>query len=227
MRSPALVTMLLRSDRPSRLAGALAAIGGVALATAVVYMLSLVAVFGILPSDQLANSTEPFSAAANAIFGGTWAGDVMAVLIIVSGIGALNGWTMICAEMPLAAARDGLFPERFQRISKAGVPAFGILASTTLGSIAMLVNYLGSSGASACTTLVLMSGITAAIPYGRTASYRDVATTRKALGIEKKSLEQLTFDEARALLAPVYGWFTEGFDTADLQEARALLEGLG
>jgi len=27
---------------------------------------------------------------------------------------------------------------------------------------------------------------------------------------------------ARALLAPVYGWFTEGFDTADLQEARAL-----
>ena len=33
-------------------------------------------------------------------------------------------------------------------------------------------------------------------------------------------------DEAHALLAPVYGWFTEGFDTADLQEARALLEAL-
>ena len=32
--------------------------------------------------------------------------------------------------------------------------------------------------------------------------------------------------EARALLAPIYGWFTEGFDTADLQEARALLEAL-
>ena len=29
--------------------------------------------------------------------------------------------------------------------------------------------------------------------------------------------------EARALLAPVYGWFTEGFDTADLKEAKALL----
>jgi predicted ATPase len=33
--------------------------------------------------------------------------------------------------------------------------------------------------------------------------------------------------EACELLAPVYGWFTEGFDTADLQEARALLEELG
>jgi predicted ATPase len=32
--------------------------------------------------------------------------------------------------------------------------------------------------------------------------------------------------EARALLAPIYGWFTEGFDTADLQEAKALLDAL-
>ena len=33
--------------------------------------------------------------------------------------------------------------------------------------------------------------------------------------------------EAHQLLAEVYGWFTEGFDTADLQEAKALLEALG
>jgi predicted ATPase len=33
-------------------------------------------------------------------------------------------------------------------------------------------------------------------------------------------------DEARELLAPVYGWFTEGFDTRDLKEAKALLDEL-
>ena len=33
-------------------------------------------------------------------------------------------------------------------------------------------------------------------------------------------------EEARVLLAPIYGWFTEDFDTADLQDARALLEAL-
>jgi predicted ATPase len=33
-------------------------------------------------------------------------------------------------------------------------------------------------------------------------------------------------DEARDLLAPVYGWFTEGFDTLDLKEAKALLQKL-
>ena len=34
-------------------------------------------------------------------------------------------------------------------------------------------------------------------------------------------------DEARAMLAEIYGWFTEGFDTADLNDAKALLDELG
>ena len=100
------------------------------------------------------------------MFGGTWAGYVMAVVVIISGFGALNGWTMICAEMPLAAAKDGLFPERFKHISKNGVPVYGIIASTVLASIAMAINYIGSGGAQVFTTLVLMTGITSAIPYG-------------------------------------------------------------
>jgi APA family basic amino acid/polyamine antiporter len=135
------------------------------LATAVVYLLSLTAVFGILPATQLQKSNAPFSAAVNAMFGGTWVGYVMAAVVIISGFGALNGWTMICAEMPLAAAKDGLFPERFKRISKKGVPAYGIIASTVLASLAMAINYLGSGGATVFTTLVLMTGITSAIPY--------------------------------------------------------------
>jgi APA family basic amino acid/polyamine antiporter len=136
------------------------------IATAVVYMLSLTAVFGIVPTSKLASANAPFSDAANTMFGGTWAGNVMALAVIVSGFGALNGWTMICAEMPLAAAKDGLFPERFKRMSKNQVPWCGIVASTVLASIAMIINYLGSSGATVFTTLVLMTGITSAIPYG-------------------------------------------------------------
>jgi len=135
------------------------------LATAAVYMLSLIAVFGILPNHQLATESAPYSAAIDSMFGGTVWGNVMAVVVIISGLGALNGWTMICAEMPRAAAKDGLFPERFNRMSKAGVPAFGIVSSTLLASAVMIVNYLGANGARAFTTMVLMTGITAAIPY--------------------------------------------------------------
>jgi APA family basic amino acid/polyamine antiporter len=136
------------------------------LATAVVYLLSLIAVFGIVPSTQLGESTAPFSTAVNDIFGGTWAGYVMAALVVISGFGALNGWTMICAEMPLAAAKDGLFPDRFGQLSSRGVPVFGIVASTVLASIAMVLSYAGNTGYTVFNTLVFMSGITAAIPYG-------------------------------------------------------------
>jgi amino acid transporter len=86
----------------------------------------------------------------------------VAFIAIVGLFGALNGWTMICAELPLAGAEDGLFPERFKRMSNNGVPAFGIVASTVLASIAMAINYIGSGGATVFTTLVLMTGITAA-----------------------------------------------------------------
>jgi APA family basic amino acid/polyamine antiporter len=159
------------------------------IATAVVYMLSLTAVFGIVPTSTLAKATAPFSDTVDAMFGGTWAGNLMAIAVIISGLGALNGWTMICAEMPLAAANDGLFPASFKRISKRGVPAFGIIASTVLASIAMVINYLGSNGVTVFTTLVLMTGITAAIPYAfsalaqlkwRWADHRQVQTPRLA-----------------------------------------------
>ena len=50
---------------------------------------------------------------------------------------------------------------------------------------------------------------------------------RAAMSLSRLWQQQGKQAEARALLAPIYGWFTEGFDTADLQEARALLEKLG
>ena len=42
----------------------------------------------------------------------------------------------------------------------------------------------------------------------------------------KRRLKQNKRDEARAMLAEIYTWFTEGFDTADLKDAKTLLEKL-
>jgi predicted ATPase len=62
----------------------------------------------------------------------------------------------------------------------------------------------------------------------------DVARRQQAKSLELRAAMSLSRlwqrqgkrDEARELLAPIYGWFTEGFDTADLQEAKALLDEL-
>jgi predicted ATPase len=49
---------------------------------------------------------------------------------------------------------------------------------------------------------------------------------RAAMSLARLWAEQGERSKARDLLAPVYGWFTEGFDTADLQDAKALLDDL-
>lgn len=61
------------------------------------------------------------------------------------------------------------------------------------------------------------------------------ARSQEAKSLELRSANKLArlwqsqgkTTEARDLLSPVYGWFTEGFDTADLKEAKALLNELG
>ena len=50
---------------------------------------------------------------------------------------------------------------------------------------------------------------------------------RAAMRMARLWRDQGKRDEARDLLAPVYRWFTEGFDTRDLKEAKALLDELG
>jgi len=63
----------------------------------------------------------------------------------------------------------------------------------------------------------------------------DVAHTQRAKSLELRAIMSLARllakqgrpAEARAMLAEIYGWFTEGFDTADLKDAKSLLEELG
>jgi len=136
------------------------------LACTAVYLLSTLVIFGtVTNADLIADGAQPFTLAFNNMFGGTWAGYAVAAAAVISGLGALNGWTMICAEMPLAAAREGLFPKLFAKISGRGVPAIGIIASTVLATGLMIFSYMGQAGADVFNLMILLSGLTAAVPY--------------------------------------------------------------
>ncbi|WP_436777113.1 amino acid permease [Yinghuangia sp. YIM S09857] len=132
------------------------------LACAAVYMLSTIAIMGTVPHGELVDSTAPFSDALNNMFGGSMWGGAMAAMAIISGIGALNGWTMLVAEMPFAAARDGMFPKAFTRMRN-GVPYVGIIIGTTLTIIVMAMNYLWSEDA--FEDILLLATVTTVIPY--------------------------------------------------------------
>ncbi|WP_022886160.1 amino acid permease [Glaciibacter superstes] len=132
------------------------------LACAVVYILGTLAVFGTVSNSDLRTSTAPFSDAADAIFSGTWAGQVIAVVAIVSGLGCLVGWTFIVGEMPHAAAKDGMFPRVFAREAR-GMPIVGILVSTIFATLLTILAY--TSFEQVFTMVVLLTVFTAVVPY--------------------------------------------------------------
>ena len=142
----------------------LSTILGITIA-ALLYVLGTIAVMGLVPREQLVVSVSPFSDAARVLWG-EWGATAISFAVMLSAIGALNGWTLRMGEVPMAAARDGLFPPIFSRLSARGVPALGIAISAVLATILVLIEAAGSSGFSAFYNLVVgLSTMAAVVPY--------------------------------------------------------------
>ncbi|MGW5249963.1 amino acid permease [Streptomyces sp. NPDC004129] len=130
---------------------------------ALVYLLGTLSVFGTVAHDRLVHSTAPFSDAVNAMFGGSWGGWAVALAALVSMTGCLNGWTLLSAQTPYAAAQDGLFPAAFAR-RRRGVPTFGVAVTVVLASLLTISTYTSGAG-KVFETLVLVTTFTATVPY--------------------------------------------------------------
>lgn len=137
--------------------------------TTLVYILATVAIMGIIPTAELATSTSPFADAASHIFGGGW-GKVMAGVALVSTFGALNGWILLQGRVPLAAAQDGMFPAPFAKVhGKQGTPVFGLVVSSALVTVLMLMNYTKGL-VDAFTFVILLATLTTLVPYAFSAA---------------------------------------------------------
>lgn len=142
----------------------LATILGISIA-AVLYVLGTIVVMGVIPRETLVTSLAPFSDAA-AVMWGPWAAIAVSIAVLLSSIGALNGWTLLMGQVPMAAARDGLFPPLFGRLSPQGVPAIGITVSAMFATALVLLQGAGSPGFSAFYNLVVgLSTMAAVVPY--------------------------------------------------------------
>ncbi|MEU3469211.1 amino acid permease [Streptomyces sp. NPDC006687] len=146
---------------PARNVGRATVLGTVGAAA--VYLLGTLAVFGLVAHDKLVSSQAPFSDAVDAMFGGTWGGTLVAGAAVISMVGALNGWTLLGAQTPYAAAKDGLFPKVFEKKQR-GVPVAGVLVTAVLASALTVYNYTAGSAA-VFEALVLITTFTATVPY--------------------------------------------------------------
>jgi arginine:agmatine antiporter len=134
-------------------------------AVALLYVLGTIAVMGLVPRDELTKSAAPFAAAARYMWG-SWGAGVVAVGVMISSLGALNGWTLLMGQVPMAAADDQLFPEFLGRRSSRGVPAQAIVLSAVLATALLLVQGSTASGLASFYRIVVgLATMTAVVPY--------------------------------------------------------------
>jgi APA family basic amino acid/polyamine antiporter len=130
---------------------------------AIIYILSTVSVMGMIPADKLSHSLTPFADAAELLWGSSaryWVSGGVAI----AAFGALNGWILIQGQTPYAISKDKLFPAIFGKVNKKGVPTAGIVISSILVSILMVMNYTKGL-AEQFKFLILLSTITVLIAY--------------------------------------------------------------
>lgn len=160
-----------------------------------VYIVATFGVMALVPNEQLAASTSPFSDAASILFG-PWGAVLVAIGALVSITGSLNGNILVGGMMPRAAAVDHLFPGPFARLNGSGAPAFALVISGLLSSALIVMNFAEGLVA-AFETLILLSTLTTLLPYAAAATSalvlqkRDAATEGwmpKAVGIAAGAL---------------------------------------
>ncbi|GAB3358126.1 amino acid permease [Lysobacter tyrosinilyticus] len=126
-------------------------------------ILACSAVLGLLPAEQLAKSAAPMADAARSLWGPA-AGVGIAAVAAISCLGALNGWVLISAQVPMAAARDGVMPPIFSRLDARGTPAAGVLIAGALATLLVFANF-SKSLVQLFTFAILLSTAATLLPY--------------------------------------------------------------
>ncbi len=173
--------------------------------TAVLYILATAAVMGIIAPRDLVASTAPFADAAQRMLG-PWAAYFVAAGAAVSCFGALNGWILNQGQIPLAAARDGLFPAPFAKVGRSGAPTTALVLSSIFVTILLATNFTrGLVGL--FTFIILLSTLTSLIPFVFAAAAQLIIFIR-----EKKRFEgqRLTGASIVAVLAFLYSLWAVG-----------------
>jgi basic amino acid/polyamine antiporter, APA family len=169
---------------------------------ALVYILSTISVMGIVPMKLLAHSSSPFASAASLMFG-SWATWGIAAAAVIACFGTLNGWILMQGQIPLAAARDSLFPKQFNKVNKAGSPVFGLIVSSILISILLAMRY-GVSSVDQFTMISLLATLATLVPYIYTSVAELMFYIKER---EKFNKKRLTSSTILAMLAFLYSYW--------------------
>ncbi len=151
--------------------------------TTLIYISATVVLFGLIPVETLKDSPAPFAEASHLI-GGQYSGYIVAGGAAIAALGALNGWILILGQIPMAAARDRLFPRVFKRENDKGTPVLGIVIGSLLTSIVMLMNF-SESLVSQFEFMILLATLTSLVPYLFTSASYALVIIDQRIGVSK------------------------------------------
>lgn len=139
------------------------------LAAGAVYLLSTTAVFGAVPNEELQTNDAAFAVAAENMFG-SWAGTAVAIVAMISCVGAMNGLILLSGQIPMAAEFDGLAPKAFGRLNIKHAPGFGLIVSGLLAALILALQFSGGGLGDAVAQLVLVSAVATMVSYAFSAA---------------------------------------------------------
>lgn len=116
-----------------------ATFAGTAL-VALIYLLISAIPLLLIPQSELASSSAPFADLLTR-FLGSGSGKLLAAFVVVSGLGALNGWTLVTGEVAQSCARHGSLPPALAQPNSRGVPGRAFLLAGVVASLMLLMNY--------------------------------------------------------------------------------------
>lgn len=108
--------------------------------TAVIYIIVSTVPLLLINQHDLANASAPFSLLMDR-FGSVGFGRWLALFVVISGLGALNGWTLLVGELTRTMANNGVLPTVFARANRHGAPAVALLVTGALASVMILMSY--------------------------------------------------------------------------------------
>ena len=129
----------------------------------ILYILVTFSVLLLLPSDVAAKSSAPLADLVDHV-GGSGAGKLVALFALISGIGALNGWVFLQAEVQMLLAERGVFPKVFARVNKAGMPVYAHLLGCML-AVALIAMNLTSGMIQIYTFIILIATVATLVLY--------------------------------------------------------------
>ncbi len=108
--------------------------------TFLIYLLSSIAIIGIMSPSEIVLSNAPYADAMGFVLGES-AKSIIAIFAIISGLGCLNGWTLLQIEIPRSLAKKKLLGSIFSDKGSNRVPTKGLIISIILVIILLCLNY--------------------------------------------------------------------------------------